>query len=520
LGINRFGKYSELGYNSFVNDQAREVRTDMKVTSERLDNCQVKVFVELDAAEVDKRLRQTARKISRQFNVPGYRRGRAPFHAVVRVFGREAIQQEALEEFGNELYEKALDEIEYEPYEAGELEDVEWDPFRMTVMLPIQPEVDLGDYRAVRVPFEVEEVTEERIEEYLAGVQQEHAQWVPVERPAALGDQVMLDMEGKAGEQLIMSNEGHEMILEEGGAYPMQGFHEEIVGMSAGEEKTFVLTVPEDDSEEEVAGQEATITVWLHTVREQEVPPLDDELALMVGDYDSLDDLRSGVREQLETEALQKTESEYLDNALDGFIEAAIKIEYPEQAIDREAELSLNQMERNLASSGLQLDTYLGMIGKTREAYKREMRPAAEERLQKRLVLGEIVEQEGLAIEPEEVEAELERMGEAMGPQAEQMLEMLSTPEGRLVLANDLVTAKAQERAIEIAKGEAPPLEAEEEEEIEVEAAAETAEEEAKVGVGAEVQEEAEAEDVAEAPIEGEAEAAESDSDGSDTGNS
>jgi len=487
----------------------------MKVTSERLENCQAKVFVELDAAEVDKRLRQTARKISRQFNVPGYRRGRAPFHAVVRVFGREAIQQEALEEFGNELYEKALDEIEYEPYEVGELEDVEWDPFRMTVVLPIQPEVDLGDYRAVRVPFEVEEITEERIEEYLAGVQQEHAQRVPVERPAALGDQVVLDMEGKAGEQLIMSNEGYEMILEEGGAYPMRGFHEEIVGVSAGEDKTFVLTMPEDDPEAEVAGQEATITVRLHTVREEDVPALDDELAMMVGDYDSLDDLRSGVREQLETEALQKAEAEYLDNVLDGFIEAAIKIEYPEQAIDREAELSLNQMERNLAASGIQLDTYLGMIGKTREAYKREMRPAVEERLQKRLVLGEIAEREGLAIEPEEVETELERMGEAMGPQAAQMMEMLHTPEGRLMVANDLMTAKAQERAIEIAKGEAPPLEAEEEEGIGAEAAAETAKEEAVIEAEAEIKEEPEAGDV----TEGEAESAESDNSEPDTDN-
>ena len=137
----------------------------MKVTTERLENCQVNVIVEMEAAEIEPKLRETARKISRQFTVPGYRRGRAPYHAVLRVFGREALQQQALEDFGNELYEQALEQIDYVAYDIGELKDVEWDPFRMTVLLPIQPEVDLGDYRAVRVPFTSASVTDERVAE-------------------------------------------------------------------------------------------------------------------------------------------------------------------------------------------------------------------------------------------------------------------------------------------------------------------------------------------------------------------
>ena len=230
----------------------------MKVTTERLEDCQVKINVELDAADIDKKLRQTARELSRQFNVPGYRRGKAPYHAVIRVFGREAIQQQALEDFGNDLYEEAMEQVEYEPYEVGQLEEVEWDPFVMTILLPIQPEVDLGDYRSVRVPFEVEEITEERVDQALAEMQQQYAQWVPVERPAETGDQVVLDMEGKVGEELFMSNQEYEMVLDQESAYPLPGFHEQIVGMSSGEDKTFTLTLPEDDDEESLAGQEGT----------------------------------------------------------------------------------------------------------------------------------------------------------------------------------------------------------------------------------------------------------------------
>jgi trigger factor len=447
----------------------------MRVTTERLDNCQVNVIVELDAAEIDKKLRQTARRISRQVTVPGYRRGKAPFHAVVRVFGREAIQQESLEDFGNELYEQALKEIDYEPYDTGELKDVEWDPFRMTILLPIRPEVDLGDYRSVRVPHEIEPVTDEQIEDRLAELQKQHTEWVPVERAAVLGDQVVVDLKGTVGDKLIMDKENHEMRLEAGSEIPMLGFHEAVVGMSPGEDKTFTLTVPEGDYEEEVVGQEAIVDVHLHTVREEDVPPLDDDLALMVGDYDSLDALRAALREEMETAALETAQAEYPDKVLDAMLEGAVKIEYPPQAIDREADFALKQIENNLASSGIELDRFLAMMGKTREGYKQELHPAAEQRLRKRLALGEVVRQEGLKVEESEVEAEVERLSGIMGDRAEEMREMLQSSGGRLSVMDDLLTAKAQERVTQIGKGEAPPLEGKAEAEV-AEAEAEVAE--------------------------------------------
>jgi trigger factor len=485
----------------------------MNVTTERLEDCQVKVFVELDAAEIDKRLRETARKLSRQFNVPGYRRGKAPYHAVVRVFGREAIQQQGIEDFGNDLYEEAIKQVDYEPYESGELEDVEWEPFRMTVLLPIRPEVDLGEYRAVQVPFEAEEITDELVDEYLASLQKQYAQWVPVERAAAIGDQVVLDIEGKTGDEQFIDNKEHEMTLEEDSDYPVPGFHQEIVGMSPGEEKTFTLLVPEEDADEDAAGQEGVITVQLHTVKEEDLPELDDDLATMVGDYETLDELRTATQENMETDALQRAESEYLDKVLDAMIETAVGIEYPPQAVDREAEVALSQMERNLAASGIELDTYLGMIGKTREIYQQELHPAAEERLQKRLVMTEITEQEGLSIEDEQIDAEIERLCESMGEQADEMRQVLETPMGRLSVTDDLMVAQAQERIILIAKGEAPPLEEEADEAEEADAAeaagGEDSADEVEAEAGGEEEAPEEAADDAEAASGEEVEAAE-----------
>jgi trigger factor len=430
-------------------------RVDMNVTTERLEDCQVNVFIEMDAADIEKELRQTARKLSRSYNIPGYRRGKAPYHAVVRVFGKEVIQQQFLEDRSQEFYEKALEQVDFEPYQVGELQDVEWDPFRMTVLLPIEPELELGDYRAVRVPYGPEPVTDADVEARLAEFQDELSQWVPVERPAAMGDQVVLDFEGKVGDKLVMSNEGHEMVLGIEPQAPMPGFHDEIAGMSAGDEKRFTLVVPDEDYEQDVAGQEAEVTVVLHTIRKEDRPPLDDDLAMMVGDYESLEHLRQAIREEMETRALQQAEEEYLDKVLEAVLEAAERIEYPPQAVERELDLIMDRMERSLASSGMELDTYLQLVGQTRETYRQDLRDSAEDRLRKRLVLKEVARQESLEAGSEDVDAEIERVLETMGDDAEGMREVLDSPAGRESLASDLVMARAQELMTKIGKGEA-----------------------------------------------------------------
>jgi trigger factor len=309
------------------------------------------------------------------------------------------------------------------------------------------------------VPFEPQEITDEQLEEYLKELQQNNAQWVPVDRAAAVDDMVVIDAEGEIGDEEVLSLKDHELTLQEDSNIPLPGFHAEIVGMSPGDEKAFALTYPDDDPRDELAGKEASFTVKLHAAKEQDLPPLDDDLAMMVGDYDSLDDLRAAIRENLETEALQQAETDYLDAVLEAVIEGAPQLEYPTQAIDREADFVMSQMERNLASTGLQLDNYLGMVGKTRDTYRRELRPSAEQQLQKRLVLRQVARLEGLEADPEEIEAEIDRLSDMLGEEAGQMRDILDTPGGRQSVAEDLVLAQVQERIKQIARGEAPPLE-------------------------------------------------------------
>ncbi len=431
----------------------------MKVTSERLENCQVRVTVELEPAEIEAKLRQTARQVSNKYTVPGYRKGKAPYAAVLRMFGRELLQQQALEDFGDELYEQALEQIEYEAYEPGELEKVEWDPFHMEILVPIRPELDLGDYRAIRLSAEPKAVTDEDVERYLEELRQQHAQWVPVERPAAYDDRVVLDIEGRADGEVVLGNQGRELILSDGAHYPVLGFHEQIVGMSPGEEKTFVLTYPEDEPREDLAGQEVTFDVRLVTVNEQDIPPLDDDLALMVGDYQDLDALRASVHQKLEEEARQQAEGDFPERVLEAIIEQAPKIEFPPRVVDKELDVMLEQMENNLAARGLRLDAYLAMVGQTRDGYKQGLRPSATERVRRNLVMTEIVQLEGLKVEGEELQAELDRLAASPEFQTDELQELLATPGARVSVLGDMLVARARERIAQIARGEAPPLE-------------------------------------------------------------
>jgi trigger factor len=176
---------------------------------------------------------------------------------------------------------------------------------------------------------------------------------------------------------------------------------------------------------------------------------------MMVGDYESLEHLRQAIREEMETRALQQAEEEYLDKVLEAVLEAAERIEYPPQAVERELDLIMDRMERSLASSGMELDTYLQLVGQTRETYRQDLRDSAEDRLRKRLVLNEVARQESLEAGSEDVDAEIERVLETMGDDAEGMREVLDSPAGRESLASDLVMARAQELMTKIGKGEA-----------------------------------------------------------------
>lgn len=454
----------------------------MKVTPEEHPNRQVTLTVEVEEERAQRALRQAARRLSRRTRIPGFRPGKAPYGIVVRTVGEDYLRAEAFEAVGQQLYKDALEEAEIEAYAQGTLDDVQWDPLTFKVTVPLPPLVELGDYRALRVPPEPILVLDEEVDEALQHLRERYAEWVPVDRPAAYDDMLVMDIKGAVGDEEIMNQQNWERVLQEESSGSLPGFDAALVGLSTGDEHSFDVTYPEGTTR--WAGETARFEVTLHGVKAKELPPLDDELAQTIGEHETLDELQEVVREDLR--AQREAESEYEGKVLDALVEQA-QIEFPPLMLDKELDDLLGNHDRLLRQQGTPLDEWLRVSGKSKEDYREETRPQAERRLKRNLALSELVEQEKLAVEDADVDEEIERrVAGQSSDTAQQLRELLDPSSGRQMLRKDLLTQKALQRLLSIAKGEFEPSAAEEEEAAEAkqEGDAEDKEDEEKADTG------------------------------------
>jgi len=429
----------------------------LKVTTERQENCIVQLTISVDEEKETEYLRRSARALSREYRIHGFRPGKAPYDVVVQRLGLEMVRAGALDRFGDEVFEQGLEESKLEPVAQASLQDVTWDPMTLHVEVPVKPEVLLSKYRDIRITWGVPEVTEEQVNEELLKLQREQSEWRPDDRPAEMGDQVVLNIKGTVEDEIVLENTNRELVLDPDSPYPVPGFAERVAGMQPGETKESDLTYPEDHYNAEIAGKEGHFEVTLHEIRVEVLPELDDEFAILVGDYESLSELKASVREKLEEEARERAENEYEEQVWKALLETA-EVGYPAVMVDREIESTKAQLEQQLQQrQGMDFQSFLSLSNTTEETWAAGVRPEAEERLKRGLLLAEVVEQEELSVESAEVEAEIEEMLEPLGERGEQLREIFNSPSGRMSVNERLLTRKAVERLKAIARGEEPP---------------------------------------------------------------
>ena len=429
----------------------------MKVTTERQENCVVKLDISVEPGEENAYLRRSARTLSREYRIRGFRPGKAPYNVVVQRLGIEMVRAQVVEQFGDQIFEEGLAQSELEPVDQASLQDVTWEPLTLHLTVPVGPEVALGDYRDIRVPWGVPEVTEEQINAELIELQQGQSEWRPDDRPAELGDQVVLNIKGTVEDEPVLENTDRELILDAGSPYPVPGFAEAVVGMTPTETREFDLPYPDDHYNAEVAGKTGHFEVTLNEIRVEVLPELDDEFAMLVGDYENLDELKASLRESLGEKALEQAEDEYEEQIWEKLAETAT-VDFPLVMVERELETIKRQLEQQMQQQGLDLETYFRLTNTTEEAWKDEVRPQAEQRVQRGLLLAEIVETEKLTLKEGAMQAEIERMVESVGEQGEQMREMLESPMGMMSVSERLLTEKAVAQIKAIARGEDPPM--------------------------------------------------------------
>jgi len=432
----------------------------LKVTEERVGSCQAVLNIEVGEERVEAALRRASQRISRRVQIPGFRRGKAPYRVVLQSFGEEALYDEALEELAPEVYREALADKGIEPFDQASLDVVQLKPLILRITVPLEPIVELGDYRQIRLAPEEVNVEEEEVNALLAQIQKENAQEVPVERPARLGDCLIIDVEGTVEGEPIIKAEEERFVLTVDTPKPAPSFSEQLVGMRAGQEKEFSLIYPADYSDEKLAGKEVTFRVFLHEVKEIRLPAIDDDLARTVGDFETLDELKEALQEDLRAEAESEAQERFAEKVLAAVI-AQAKIEFPPILLEREIDHMVEERVARLRRLGFTLEGYLEMVEKSEEEWREELRPQAEERLKRSLVLGKVAELEGIEVEEAEIEEEIERRTQLLGDRADVARESLSSAPSRRNIALELYGRKALQRLVEIAtKGPEPKPEA------------------------------------------------------------
>ena len=430
----------------------------MKITQERLPNAQIALMVQPDEDQVEQALRKAAAKVSQRYNIPGFRKGKAPYAAVVRAFGKEALLEQAAEDMGDQVYKQALDETGLKPIGPGALEDVTFDPLVYRLVLPMPPEVDLGDYRSVRVERPAVEISDDEVEAELLKMQEAQAEWLPLDdEGAAYGDLLTMQISGKAGDEEIVDDEAFELILEEESEDFPPGFDQQFLGVKAGDQVAFDVTYP-DDWDSDFAGAEAHFEAQIISVKRREMPALDDDFAVLVGDYDTLEDLKASIRQGLRDQRQEKADAEYANEVLNKMIEGAASIDYPPVLVDDAVERMYQEQEQNMRRAGLPLSEFLRLTGQSENDLRQRLRGQAEAQLRVDLVLDKLVEVESLQATEAEINERVEALLADASDEDRDLSNFLETPAGRHALSHDIERRKAIQRMIAIGDGTAPEL--------------------------------------------------------------
>jgi trigger factor len=387
----------------------------LKVETQFLENHQAKIVAELDAEALNTAKQRAARQLAKQAKIPGFRPGKAPYNVIERVIGGEAILDSAVELLLKENYAAIVEEAGVEPYGAGVLDEIaskEPPIFHFTV--PLRPEATLGDYRSLRRPYELPTVSDDDVQNVIRNLQERQAIIEPVERPIAGGDQVTAKfsaqrtkvVDGQSAEIIAERSQPFDIAFEGDDTtneWPFPAFSQNLLGMSAGDEKTFTYIYPEDYDYEALRQVEAEFHVAIEDVKTRTLPELNDEFAQSFGDFATIDDLKARIRENIEHQNQHEYDDAYTESLFDE-LAAQSTVKYPPKMLENEIDVMMDEITANLKQRGMDIETYLKSRQMDEQALRDEVRPSAEKRIQRSLLLIEISRQEDVKVDPNAVQ--------------------------------------------------------------------------------------------------------------------
>ena len=401
----------------------------MSAKWEKQEGNQGTLTVEVPASEFDNALDQAFKKVVKEVQVPGFRKGKVPRKLFEQRFGVESLYQDALDIILPQAYTEAVEEAGIEPVDRPEVDVKQIEKGQdliFTAEVTVKPEVTLGEYKGLEVEEQSTEVTDEDVQNELTQMQEKQAELV-VKEDAAVenGDTVVMDFEGFVDGEAFEGGQADNYTLEIGSGSFIPGFEEQLVGKKAGEETDVVVTFPEEYHAEDLAGKEATFKVKIHEVKGKELPELDDEFAKDVDeDVESLEELKTKTRERLEEQKKTDAENSKRDTLVTKASENA-EVEIPDSMVDTELDRMVQEFEQRLQMQGMTKDMYFQFTGQDEDALREQMKEDAAKRVKTNLTLEAISEAENVGVSDEDVNAELEKMASMYQTDVAQLTQML-----------------------------------------------------------------------------------------------
>lgn len=387
----------------------------MKAKAEKIEKNTVVLEIEVEPEKLNQSLDKAYRKLVKKANIPGFRKGKAPRALLERFYGKEYLMDEALDNLLPDVYVEAVQETEIEPIDRPQVELVqaeEGKPLIIKAKVEVKPEVILGEYTGLEVEKPSADINDADVDAELGKLQQRHAKVNTLdEGEVEQGDVAVIDFEGFVDGEAFPGGKGENYPLEIGSESFIPGFEEQVIGAKVGEERDVNVTFPEEYHSVELAGKAAVFKVKVNSIRRKELLPVDDEFAKDVSEFDTLEELKTDIRNRLKETAGKKAEIAVKEQLIQKAVENAT-VEIPAVMVDTRLNVMLNDMAQRLQRQGISFEDYLRFTGADIDAVRTDLKPEAEKSVRSDLVLEAIARKEQIDATDEDVNAELEKMAE------------------------------------------------------------------------------------------------------------
>ena len=391
----------------------------MKNKIEKTKNAnEIKLELTVEAEKFDEAIKKVYFKSAKYFNIPGFRKGKAPIQIVEKYYGKEIFYEDAFNEVAGEALEEAVKENNLEVVSRPDIEVTQIEKGKdliFTAIMQTKPEAKLGKYKGIEIKKIEYNVSDEDIEHELSHMQEHNSRLISVEgRPVESGDITTINFEGFVNGEAFEGGKAENYDLEIGSNSFITGFEDQIIGMKLEEEKDIKVTFPEEYFSKDLAGKEATFKVKVNEIKKKELPKLDDEFAKDVSEFDTLKELKEDIKAKKEKQNKEREKYETQDAVIKAVCEN-IEVDIPSGMVETEVENMVKDIENRLSYQGLKLDQYLQMMGKTEEEMKKEYEPQAIEAIKSRLALEEVIKEEKIEATEKEIEEKMKEMAKNYG---------------------------------------------------------------------------------------------------------